>query len=251
MGVLGFGSCCVGGSTGRRLVLPGGLSAEVLDAPHGSRVARRTAFAIVAGNFEACFEACLEVRRGADVVAGGLRNQAAAQRQFLLAGTIGEKAVVADADEASGQDVLQEATQAIAASWNMPATPRRYDSMPALLAVHFHKRWRGTDDADDAEALDVRPRSRDDLVRMPAVPSLDPSELKAYARRDWGAPARLACEQRALLSIERKVQLAIELYEAARASRPDWPDEATRRADLASHRRVRALLDRARHVGRR
>ena len=47
-----------------------------------------------------------------DVVAGGLRNQMAAQRQFLLACTIGEKAVVADADEAIGQDVLQrEATE--------------------------------------------------------------------------------------------------------------------------------------------
>ena len=109
MGFLGFGSCCVGGPRGGGWYPPGGLSAEVLDAPHGSRVARRTVFAIVAGNFEACFE--VRFRRGAEVVAGGLRNQAAAQRQFLLAGTIGEKAVVADTDEASGQDMLQEATQ--------------------------------------------------------------------------------------------------------------------------------------------
>ena len=44
-------------------------------------------------------------------VAGGLRNQMAAQRQFLLTCTIGEQAVVADADEAIGQDVLQKATE--------------------------------------------------------------------------------------------------------------------------------------------
>ena len=45
------------------------------------------------------------------MVAGGLRNQMAAQRQFLLTCTIGEQAVVADADEAIGQDVLQKATE--------------------------------------------------------------------------------------------------------------------------------------------
>ncbi len=45
--------------------------------------------------------------------------------------------------------------------------------------------------------------------------------------------------------MERKVQLAIELYEAARATRPGWPDEATRRADFEAHLRLRALLDRA------
>jgi hypothetical protein len=78
---------------------------------------------------------------------------------------------------------------------------------------------------------------------------LDPSGLRAYARRDWGAPERLARQERARQPIEQKVRLAIELYEATRATRPDWPDEATRRADLASHLRVRALLDKAAHVG--
>ncbi len=54
-----------------------------------------------------------------------------------------------------------------------------------------------------------------------------------------------------MLPVEHKVRLGIELYEAARATRRDWPDEASRRADLAHHRRVRALLDRAAHVGAR
>ena len=79
----------------------------------------------------------------------------------------------------------------------------------------------------------------------------DPEDLRSYAGRDWGAPERLARAHRANLPIERKVRLAIDLYEAARATRADWPNEADRRADLAAHRRVRALLDRAAHVGRR
>ena len=78
---------------------------------------------------------------------------------------------------------------------------------------------------------------------------LDPDDLRRYARRDWGAPARLARRERARQPIAVKVQLAIELYEAARSTRPDWPDEKTRRLDLASHRRVAGLLRRAAHVG--
>ena len=80
---------------------------------------------------------------------------------------------------------------------------------------------------------------------------LDHDELRSYARRDWGLPERLAGQQRAKLPVARKIRLAIDLYEAARASRPEWPDEAVRRADLTNHQRVRALLYRAAHVGRR
>ncbi|MCY4483965.1 MAG: hypothetical protein OXC12_13900 [Spirochaetaceae bacterium] len=78
---------------------------------------------------------------------------------------------------------------------------------------------------------------------------LDDADLRAYAHRDWAAPARLARRERVCLPVARKVQLAVQLYEAARAARPGWPDEETRRSDLATHRRVRALLDRAAHVG--
>ena len=79
----------------------------------------------------------------------------------------------------------------------------------------------------------------------------DAKELRSYAGRDWGAPERLARVHRVNLPIEQKVRLAIDLYEAARSTRAGWPGEAVRRADLATHRRVRALLDRAAHVGRR
>ncbi|MCP4871139.1 MAG: hypothetical protein GY898_20720 [Proteobacteria bacterium] len=84
-----------------------------------------------------------------------------------------------------------------------------------------------------------------------APPRLDPEDLCSYARRDWGAPERLARKERAVLPIDAKVRLGIELYRAARATRPGWPDEATRRADFEAHLRLRALLDRAAHVGRR
>ena len=83
------------------------------------------------------------------------------------------------------------------------------------------------------------------------APRLDPAELRAYARRDWDAPERLSRRRRVNLPVADKVRLAIDLSEAARATRPDWPNDATRRADLESHLRVRALLDRAAHVGAR
>ena len=83
------------------------------------------------------------------------------------------------------------------------------------------------------------------------MPPLDVTELRNYAGRDWGLAERLARGRRAILPVGQKVRLAIDLYEAARATRPEWPDDALRRADLATHQRVRALLDRAAHVGRR
>ena len=84
-----------------------------------------------------------------------------------------------------------------------------------------------------------------------ATPRLLAHDLRAYAARDWGAPERLARRSRAAAPVHVKVALAIALYEAARATQPGWPDAAARRDDLASHRRVCRLLERARHVGTR
>ena len=78
----------------------------------------------------------------------------------------------------------------------------------------------------------------------------DAEELRRYAGRDWGAAERLARVHWVKQPIEQKVRLAIDLYEAARNTNPGWPSDADRRADLATHRRVRALLDRAARVGR-
>jgi len=81
------------------------------------------------------------------------------------------------------------------------------------------------------------------------VAKLDPSDLRVYANRDWSTVERLSRRARASASLEEKSRIAIELYEAAKATRPDWPDEATRRADLENHLRVKALLARAADVG--
>lgn len=83
------------------------------------------------------------------------------------------------------------------------------------------------------------------------MPRLNASELRAYAARDWGVPERLARVERAAQSVEEKVLIGIELYESARATRPTWPNEATRRADFEDHIRLKLLLDQAAHVGAR
>jgi hypothetical protein len=83
------------------------------------------------------------------------------------------------------------------------------------------------------------------------VSKLSPADLRAYARRDWSLPERLARRERAARPIAEKVRLAIALYEAARATVPGWPSEATRRADFDAHLRLKRLLERAAHVGAR
>ena len=80
---------------------------------------------------------------------------------------------------------------------------------------------------------------------------LDPEDLRKYAYRVWDAPGRLARWHRARQSVEQKVRLQIALYEATRATRPDWPTETDRKADLSNHMRVRTLLTKAADVGAR
>ena len=78
---------------------------------------------------------------------------------------------------------------------------------------------------------------------------LDPEDLRRYAARDWAAPERLSRVARAAQAVADKVRISVALYEAMQSAVSGWPDEADRRADLASHLRVKALLERARHVG--
>lgn len=80
---------------------------------------------------------------------------------------------------------------------------------------------------------------------------LDPEDLRRFAQRDWLAPERLARRERANLPPAERVRLAIELYEAAKATNPGWPNEATRRADFEAHLRLKGLLDQAADVGAR
>ena len=81
--------------------------------------------------------------------------------------------------------------------------------------------------------------------------SLDPDELRAFAKRDWAAPEQLARRARSNQSVDLKVKIAIDLYECMRRTRPEWPTEAQRREDMTMHLRLRELLDRAAHVGSR
>ncbi|HHH27540.1 MAG TPA: hypothetical protein ENK57_04205 [Polyangiaceae bacterium] len=83
------------------------------------------------------------------------------------------------------------------------------------------------------------------------MPRLDARDLRRYAQRDWGAPERLARRERARLPVDERVRLGIALYEATKATNPGWPDEATRRADLDAHMRVKRLLHEAADVGAR
>ncbi len=83
------------------------------------------------------------------------------------------------------------------------------------------------------------------------LPRLDPEDLRRFAQRDWGAPARLSRAARVALPVAEKLRLSSKLYESARALRPDWPDELTRLADLRAHQRMRNLLNRAANVGTR
>ena len=76
-------------------------------------------------------------------------------------------------------------------------------------------------------------------------------KISAAMQRDWSAPERLARSARAQMPRAAKVRMAIELYEAARASVPGWPSDAQRRADLDHHMKLKALMNKASHVGAR
>jgi hypothetical protein len=64
-------------------------------------------------------------------------------------------------------------------------------------------------------------------------------DLAALAQRDWAALEALDgawwAERRHALGAGEMVRLADELRHFARATRPEWPDEAERASDLASH----------------
>lgn len=79
-------------------------------------------------------------------------------------------------------------------------------------------------------------------------PTVGASELLA---RDYGLLDRLTLADRARRPVEEKVAVAIALHEAMRTTRPGWPSESDRLADLREHQRVAELLWRARHVAAR
>ncbi|MEM1417847.1 MAG: hypothetical protein AAGH15_23310 [Myxococcota bacterium] len=80
---------------------------------------------------------------------------------------------------------------------------------------------------------------------------LDTAGLRAFVGREWDLLDAKTRSERARRSIAEKTRMAVALYESVQATRPDWPDERTRREDLAHHQRLKALLARAPNVGHR
>jgi hypothetical protein len=74
-------------------------------------------------------------------------------------------------------------------------------------------------------------------------------EIRSFCSRDWNAIERVKSdfwrEQKQVTSPSGLLRLAGELYEYARALRPDWPNDAEREDDLRSHIRVAGMLQRA------
>jgi hypothetical protein len=80
---------------------------------------------------------------------------------------------------------------------------------------------------------------------------VDPAAIRAYASRDWNA---FAASKRAYWADRYRREGSHATLEASQALlaemrhvRPDYPTSEDRRVDLASHVRLRVLLDRAAH----
>jgi hypothetical protein len=80
--------------------------------------------------------------------------------------------------------------------------------------------------------------------------SLDPAELIAFVRRDWGLLDGLDRKARAGLPAADKSRIAAALYASAKATCPGWPTDADRMADLEHHFHMRSVWDRTGSVRR-
>ena len=75
-------------------------------------------------------------------------------------------------------------------------------------------------------------------------------DLIEFARRDWKSIAamkeRFWIEQKRRMTAGEALHLADELRAAVKSRRSDWPSDAERRSDLATHLRVSESLQRVR-----
>lgn len=78
---------------------------------------------------------------------------------------------------------------------------------------------------------------------------MNPDDLRAYARRDWGLVARSKARYWRDLFDARGPEPGLRATERLRAfvrlQQPDWPSEEDRTHDLENHVRVAALFARA------
>lgn len=63
----------------------------------------------------------------------------------------------------------------------------------------------------------------------------DPAALRRYRDRVWNCDEAATIKARASLPIDEKFRISRALWLGIRASRPEWPTEADRRADLHFH----------------
>jgi hypothetical protein len=74
------------------------------------------------------------------------------------------------------------------------------------------------------------------------------ADIRAYVERDWDAVRDLKdrywAEAKRALTPDEALAVGDQLRQHVRMLRPDWPDAEQRRADLAVHARVSALLRR-------
>jgi len=75
---------------------------------------------------------------------------------------------------------------------------------------------------------------------------VDRDDILAFARRDWAMVAesktRYWLERKRTLSAAELLAVGDQLRRHALTVRPDWPTEAERAADLATHERVTEAL---------
>ena len=75
---------------------------------------------------------------------------------------------------------------------------------------------------------------------------MDRDDILAFARRDWAMVAesktRYWLDRKRALSAAELLAVGDELRRHALAVRPDWPTDAERAADLATHERVTEAL---------
>lgn len=75
---------------------------------------------------------------------------------------------------------------------------------------------------------------------------MDRDDILAFARRDWAMVAesktRYWLERKRTLSAAELLAIGDQLRRHALAVRPDWPTDAERAADLATHERVTEAL---------
>ena len=85
-----------------------------------------------------------------------------------------------------------------------------------------------------------------------AVPGMRQADLIDFAQRDWSAIAEIKAdhwlERKQRFGREEAFRVADDLRQYVASVRPDWPDEAERTADLASHVAVGENLRRVRDI---